>query len=195
MPFEERRKSNRHSEVISDMENAETAPNFKIRAATENDVPLILSLIRELAEYERLSHEMKATEEDLHKQLFEDRPVAQVLIGEYEGAPIGFALFYYTFSTFLGKPGIYLEDLYIKSDYRRRGFGHKFLAQAARLAKDRNCGRLEWAVLRWNQPAIRAYQKIDAVPLSEWRLYRLSGDALDSLAAEAGSRIIFSKTR
>jgi GNAT superfamily N-acetyltransferase len=167
------------------MEKPTTAVNFKIRAATENDVPIILSLIRELAEYERLSHEVKATEENLRKRLFEDRPVAQVLIGEFEGAPIGFALFYYTFSTFLGKPGIYLEDLYIKNDYRRRGFGHKLMAQVAGLAKDRNCGRFEWAVLRWNQPAIRAYQKINAVPLSEWTVYRLSGEALDRLAAEA----------
>ena len=157
---------------------------FKIRATTEDDVPLILALIKELAEYEELSHEVEATEADIRQSLFGDRPVAEALIGELEGNPISFALFFYNFSTFLGKPGIYLEDLYVKPDFRSNGFGRKILAHIARLAKERNCGRFEWSVLDWNEPAIRTYDRLAARPMKEWILYRLTGEALNKLAQE-----------
>ncbi len=161
-----------------------TTSNFKIRQATENDVPMILSLIRELAEYEHLSHEVVATEGDIRESLFGNHPVAEALIGEHEGVPISFASFFYSFSTFLGRPGIYLEDIYVKPEHRGKGLGRKLLAHVARLARRRNCGRLEWAVLKWNEPAIRAYEKINAVPMDEWTVYRLTGKALDKLANE-----------
>ena len=160
------------------------SPDFQIRAATENDAATILALIKDLAQYEKLSHEVAATEDDIRQSLFGDRPVAEALIGEVEGVPISFALFFYNFSTFLGKPGIYLEDLYVKSDYRGNGFGRKMLAHIAGLAKERNCGRFEWSVLDWNAPAIRTYDRLNARPMKEWILYRLTGDALDKLAQE-----------
>ena len=158
--------------------------DFKIRAATEDDAAVILALIKELAEYEKLSHEVEATKADIRQSLFGDRPVAETLIGELEGDPIGFALFFYNFSTFLGKPGIYLEDLYVKPDFRSNGFGRKMLAHIARLAKERNCGRFEWSVLDWNEPAIRTYDRLNARPMKEWILYRLTGEALNKLAQE-----------
>ena len=158
--------------------------NFIIRQAVENDVATILALIKDLAEYENLSHEVAATEDDIRQSLFGDRPVAEALIGEHEGVPISFALFFYNFSTFLGKPGIYLEDLYVKSDFRGNGFGRKMLAHIAGLAKERNCGRFEWSVLDWNAPAIRTYDRLNARPMKEWILYRLTGDALEKLAQE-----------
>ncbi len=158
--------------------------DFTIRAADKNDVPAILALIKELAEYEKLSHEVQATEADIRQSLFGDRPVAEALIGELNGVPISFALFFYNFSTFLGKPGIYLEDLYVKPDYRGNGCGRKMLAHIARLAKERNCGRFEWSVLDWNEPAIRTYDRLEARPMKEWILYRLTGEALNKLAQE-----------
>ena len=162
-----------------------TPSNFKIRPATENDVPTILALIKELAEYEHLSHEVEATEEGIHRSLFGDRPVAEALIGEHAGSAVSFALFFYNFSTFLGKPGIYLEDLYVKPAYRKNGFGRRMLAHIARLAVDRKCGRFEWSVLDWNEPAIRTYERLNARSMKEWILYRLTGEALDELAQEA----------
>jgi GNAT superfamily N-acetyltransferase len=158
--------------------------NFTIRPAAEADAPLILSLIKELAEYERLAQEVVATKEDIRKSLFGERPFAEAIIGEYENNPISFALFFYNFSTFNGKPGIYLEDLYVKPAYRSMGFGRKMLVHIARLAKDRNCARFEWSVLNWNEPAIRTYEKLNAKPMKEWILYRLTGDALDSLSGK-----------
>ena len=158
--------------------------DFTIRPATENDVGVILALIKDLAEYEQLSHEVEATKEDIHRYLFGDRPVAEALIGEHDGIAVSFALFFYNFSTFLGKPGIYLEDLYVKPAYRQNGFGRRMLAHIARLAKERNCGRFEWSVLDWNEPAIRTYDRLNARPMKEWILYRLSGKALDQLAQE-----------
>jgi GNAT superfamily N-acetyltransferase len=158
--------------------------DFTIRAATENDVPTILALIKDLAEYEHLSHEVEATEEDIHQSLFGDRPVAEVLIGEHAGTAVSYALFFYNFSTFLCKPGIYLEDLYVKPAYRNNGFGRRMLAHIARLAKERNCARFEWSVLDWNEPAIRTYDRLNARPMKEWILYRLTGKALDQLAQE-----------
>ena len=154
----------------------------EIRPATEDDVPIILSLIRELAEYERLSHEVVATEGLLRESLFGDRRGAEVLIACCKGAPAGFALFFHSFSTFLGRPGIYLEDLYVKPKFRGRGIGRALLAHLARLAKERGCGRLEWAVLDWNEPAIKLYKSIGAVPMDEWTVYRVTGEALETLA-------------
>ena len=157
----------------------------RIREATEEDVPLILSLIRELAEYEKLSDEVVATEEGLRDSLFGERRYAEVLIAEHDGAPAGFALFFHNFSTFLGKPGIYLEDLYVKSEFRGGGIGKRLLVRLARLARERDCGRLEWWVLDWNEPSIGFYRKLGAVPMDDWTVYRLSGTALEDLASGA----------
>ena len=161
-----------------------TASNFIIRPATESDVDTIFSLIKELADYERLAHQVVATQKDIHNSLFGERPFAEALIGEYGRTPISFALFFYNFSTFIGKPGIYLEDLYVKPEYRGKGFGRKILVHIARLAIKRNCGRFEWSVLDWNTPAIRTYEKLNAKPMQNWILYRLTGKALAELAKE-----------
>jgi GNAT superfamily N-acetyltransferase len=131
---------------------------LEIVPATERDVPPILGFIRELAEYERLSHEVSATEETLANSLFGERPAAEVLLGYVGGDPAGFALFYHTFSTFVGRLGIYLEDLYVRPEFRGREVGRALLVYLARLAKERDCGRLEWWVLDWNEPAIRFYK-------------------------------------
>jgi len=162
-----------------------TTSNFKIRPAVENDAGTILSLIKELADFEHLSHQVVATEADIRRSLFGARPFAEALIGEYEESPVSFALFFYNFSTFIGKPGIYLEDLYVKPQYRSRGFGRRMLAHIARLAKERSCARFEWSVLDWNEPAIRTYDRLNAKPMKEWILYRLTGEALEKLAAES----------
>jgi len=159
-------------------------PEVEIRAATEDDVPLVLSLIKELAEYERLSHEVVATEEALRESLFGERRVAEALLGYLGDDPAGFALFFHNFSTFLGKPGIYLEDLYVRPEFRGAGIGRALLVHLAKLARERGCGRLEWSVLDWNQPAIRFYENLGAVPMDEWTVYRLTGESLDELAAE-----------
>jgi GNAT superfamily N-acetyltransferase len=144
-------------------------------------VPLILSFIRELAEYERLSHEVVATEEALRDHLFGERPVAEVVIAESGGDPAGFALFFYSFSTFLSRPGIYLEDLYVKPEFRGKGMGRALLIHLARLAKERGCGRLEWSVLDWNEPAIGFYRGLGASPVGGWTVYRVTGEALEGL--------------
>lgn len=154
----------------------------RVRAASEADVPLILSFIEELAEYERLSHEVVATEEALRRWLFGEHPVAEVAIGEDGEEPAGFALFFPSFSTFLGRPGIYLEDLYVRPEFRGRGVGRALLVQLARLAKERGCGRLEWSVLDWNEPAIGFYRGIGASPVGGWTVYRVTGEALEELA-------------
>ncbi|MDI3310127.1 MAG: GNAT family N-acetyltransferase [Thermoanaerobacterium sp.] len=154
---------------------------FKIRFAVENDVPLILNFIKDLAEYEKLLSEVVATEELLKESLFE-RKVAEVVIGEYDGEPVGYALFFHNFSTFLGRPGIYLEDLYIKPEMRGKGFGKIMLAFLAKLALERNCGRLEWSCLDWNEPSIKFYRQIGAVPMDEWTVYRVYDKALVDLA-------------
>lgn len=158
-------------------------PDLVVRPATEEDVPLILALIRELAEYERLSHEVTATEEDLRRSLFGERRFAEVLLAYLENEPAGFAFFFHNFSTFLGKPGIYLEDLYVRPEHRGSGLGKAMLSRLARLAKERGCGRLEWWVLDWNGTAIGFYQKLGAVPMDDWTVYRVTGEALDELAA------------
>ena len=155
-----------------------------IRQTTIADVPLILSFIRGLAEYERLSHAVVATEDILRASLFGPRPAAEVVIAMVDGTAAGFALFFHNFSTFIGKPGIYLEDLFVLPEMRGRGIGKALLRHLASLAVRRDCGRLEWAVLHWNEPAIGFYQSLGAVPMTEWNVYRLAGEALMRLAGE-----------
>jgi GNAT superfamily N-acetyltransferase len=155
---------------------------FTIRKAIKEDVLLILDFIKKLAEYERLSHEVVATPADLDRYLFGDEKVAEVVIG-YEGElPVGFALFFHNFSTFLGKPGIYLEDLFVIEEHRGKGYGTKLLAHLAAIAIERNCGRLEWAVLDWNEPSIEFYKSLGAKMMDEWIVNRMSGENLVHLA-------------
>lgn len=153
-----------------------------LRPATAADVPQILAFIRGLAEYERLLHEVVATEDGLRQALFGPRPYAEVVLAEDAGVPVGFALFFHTFSTFLGQPGIYLEDLFVIPEARGRGVGKALLAELARLAIARGCGRVEWAVLDWNAPAIGFYDSLGARPNEEWNVYRLTGAPLAALA-------------
>jgi GNAT superfamily N-acetyltransferase len=156
----------------------------RIREAAAADVPLLAALIRELATYERLLPEVTMTEERLSRNLFGPRPYAEAVIAEdAEGRPLGFALFFHNFSTFLGLPGIYLEDLYVRPGDRGRGTGRALLGHLARLARDRGCGRLEWSVLDWNEPAIGFYQRLGARANSDWTGYRLEGEALARLAS------------
>ncbi len=156
--------------------------NLNIRKATEDDIPLLLSLIRNLAEYEKLLSEVVTTELELRESLFSDNPAAESLIGEYDGEPVGFAIFFHNFSTFMGKRGLYLEDLFIKPEFRGNGFGKAMLIRLAQIAEERNCGRFEWAVLDWNESAIGFYKKLGALPLEDWRVFRLTGEALQNLA-------------
>ena len=158
----------------------------RIRPAAPADVPLILTLIRELAEFEKLAGEVSATEADLKTALFGARPHAECVIAELGGKPAGFALFFHNFSTFLAKPGIYLEDLYVKPELRGKGVGRALLAHLASLALRRGCGRFEWAVLDWNEPAIGFYKSLGAKMMDDWKINRLTGKALEKLAAEAG---------
>ena len=158
------------------------ADRTKIDPATPADVPVILSFIRELAEYEQLSDRCVATEQALREHLFGPRPAAEVLIAWVDGASAGFALYFGTFSTFMAKPGIYLEDLYVRAKLRRQGVGHALLQHLAGIAVERGCGRLEWAALDWNEPAIRFYEKIGAVKLDEWTTFRLTEEALQRFA-------------
>lgn len=155
--------------------------DFKIRFAELKDIPLILEFIKELADYEHLLHEVVATEESLTEALFE-RKVAEVIIGEYQHKPVAFALFFHNMSTFLGKPGIYLEDLYVKPEMRGHGFGKVILSFLAKLCIERNCGRLEWSCLDWNEPSIAFYRQMGAVPMDEWTIYRVTDTALGNLA-------------
>jgi len=155
---------------------------ISIRPATRNDAALILSFIQGLAEYEKLAHEVVGTEEDLQRTLFGDRPAAEVLIAEYAGKPTGFALFFTSYSTFLARPGIYLEDLFVLPEYRGHGIGKVLLAYLAGLVVERNMGRLDWSVLDWNEPAIKFYEQIGARGLTDWTQFRLDGKALRQLA-------------
>jgi GNAT superfamily N-acetyltransferase len=157
-------------------------PQLIIREAVEADVPLIRQFIRDLAEYERLAHEAVVTEESLRETLFGKRAYAEVLIALENEVPIGFALFFHNYSTFLGKPGLYLEDLFIKPEARGRGYGKELLRRLARIAVERNCGRMEWWVLDWNEPSIAFYKSLGAVPMDEWTVFRLTGDTLRALA-------------
>lgn len=154
---------------------------FNLRFAKEKDVKLVLQFIRELAEYEKLLDQVVATEEVLRDSLFK-RKVAEVIIGEYDREPIGFALFFHNFSTFLGQPGIYLEDLYIRPNMRGRGCGKTILSYLAKLALERGCGRLEWWCLDWNKPSIKFYKKLGAIPMDKWTVYRVTDNALHNLA-------------
>ena len=164
------------------METPTRIEGFTIRHAEEKDVSLILQFINELAVYEKLEHQAVATEDLIRQHLFGEQPSAEVIIGELKGKPIGFALFYNNFSTFLGKPGIHLEDLYVDPDERGKGFGKNLLAYLAKLAVDRNCGRLEWSVLDWNEPSMKFYQSLGAELMKEWVVNRVSGDNLEKLA-------------
>jgi GNAT superfamily N-acetyltransferase len=153
-----------------------------IRAATADDLSLIAGFIRDLAEYERLADAVVFDEEQLRRSLFGERPFAEVLIAEDAGQAVGFALFFHNFSTFLGRPGIYLEDLFVKPEHRGGGFGRALLKRLAEIAVERDCGRMEWAVLDWNEPSIGFYKKLGARPNDEWTVFRLTGDALRNLA-------------
>lgn len=154
---------------------------FAIREAVPEDAPLILDFIKGLAEYEKMPNDVEADAEILRRNIFE-RGKAEVLIGEENGTPVCFTLFFHNFSTFTGKPGLYLEDLFVRSEYRGKGYGNAMLACLAHIAKERDCGRFEWVCLDWNEHALEVYRKIGAVPQKQWIIQRLSGQALDDLA-------------
>lgn len=161
------------------------APPIRIEPASEDDVPDILRLIRELAEYERLAHEVVASETALRDALFGSRPTGEAVLAWAGDHPVGFALWFQTFSTFLARRGLYLEDLFVVPEWRGRGVGRALLAHLARIAVARGCGRMEWSVLDWNEPAIRFYRSIGATPMDEWTVYRLTGEALADLGRTA----------
>ncbi|MBA4287077.1 MAG: N-acetyltransferase [Xanthomonadaceae bacterium] len=156
---------------------------FSIDPATAADVPTILHLIRALADYERLAHEVVATEASLQAALFGERPGAECLIAREDGVPVGFALYFHNFSTFLSRRGLYLEDLFVEPAHRGKGYGKALLRQLAQIAVARGCGRLEWSVLDWNAPAIGFYESLGARLMSEWHIFRLTGDALQTFAS------------
>lgn len=156
--------------------------DITIRSASEADIPLILRFIKALAEYERMAGEVTATEDGLRGSLFGPARAAEVLIASDDGNPVGFALFFHNYSTFLGQQGLYLEDLFVIPEARHRGVGKRLLAHLARLAVERGCGRFEWTVLDWNEPAIRFYKSLGARPMDAWKIFRITGDALTRLA-------------
>jgi len=164
------------------MSKPSNAKHFNLRVAEQADIPLILEFIRKLADYERLSHEVVATEADLELYLFGKDRVAEVILAFEGEIAVGFALFFHNFSTFLGKPGIYLEDLFVLEEYRGKGYGKKLLTYLAKLAVERKCGRLEWAVLDWNEPSIEFYKSLGASLLDEWIVNRVTGEKLHKLA-------------
>ncbi len=159
--------------------------DFQIRSARVEDVPIILELIRDLATYERAPDEVTATEEQLLDVLFGERPAAEVLLAFEGQSAVGFAVYFYNFSTWLGRPGLYLEDLFVKPDRRGKGYGRALLVELAKIARDRGCGRMEWAVLDWNEPAIKFYRALGARPMHEWTVFRLTGDEIARLASAA----------
>lgn len=159
-----------------------TIAGLSLRLATKNDVPQILAFIQALAEYEKLAHQVVATEDKLAATLFGDKAFAEVVIADYQGEPAGFALFFHNYSTFLAKPGIYLEDLFVDPSLRGKGIGKALITYLAKLAMERDCGRLEWSVLDWNQPAIEFYQSLGAQMLHDWRINRVTGETLQSMA-------------
>jgi GNAT superfamily N-acetyltransferase len=156
--------------------------NIEIRPATVADVATIFQLIQALAEYEKLSHQVTGSAEQLHDHLFGDRPHIEALLAEHQGTAIGFALFFTNYSTFLTQPGLYLEDLFVMPAYRGKGVGKLILSHLARIALQRNYGRLEWSVLDWNEPAIGFYQRIGATVLPDWRICRVTGDGIEKLS-------------
>ena len=160
----------------------EEVADFQIRTARVKDVPIILELIRDLAAYERAPDEVTATEQQLADVLFGERPAAEVLLAFEGRSPVGFALFFHNFSTWLGRPGLYLEDLFVKPEKRGKGYGRALLVELAKIARDRGCGRMEWAVLDWNEPAIKFYHTLDARPMDEWTVFRLTRDGIERLA-------------
>src|SRR6202163_1941446 len=155
---------------------------LKIERATERDVPAIVHLVRKLAEYEKLSHAMVSREDDFRQALFGQQRTVDALMAFADETAVGFALYFYNFSTFEGRRGIYLEDLYVEPEYRGRGIGRAMLRRLAMIAKEENCGRMEWSVLTWNQPSIDFYHRLGAVTLDDWRIFRLTGEALDRLS-------------
>jgi len=157
-------------------------PEVSIRFASIEDIPVILSLIKGIAEYEKLSHEVIATEEILRNSLFGNRRVAEVLIADYRNDAAGFALFFHNFSTFVGKAGIYLEDLFVKPELRGKGIGKLLLTYLGKIALERDCGRIEWSVLDWNEPAIKFYEKLGAVPMDGWTVFRVTEEKIPLLA-------------
>ena len=159
--------------------------DFEIRTARMEDVPVILQLIRDLATYERAPNEVTATEEQLVDVLFGERPAAEVLLAFEGKLPVGFAVYFYNFSTWLGRPGLYLEDLFVKPEKRGKGYGRGLLVELAKIARDRGCGRMEWAVLNWNEPAIQFYRSLGAKPMNEWTVFRLTTDEITKLADAA----------
>jgi len=161
--------------------------NIEIRPAVIEDVPLIFAFIRELAEYEHLAHTVVATEDLLRQTLFGPKPAAEIRIATLDGKPAGFALFFQNYSTFVGRPGIYLEDLFVRPEFRAHGVGRALLREVAQIAVQRQCGRLEWSVLDWNAPAIGFYKKLGAVPMDDWTIFRVVGDALKKLAADGAT--------
>lgn len=164
------------------MNQSTTIEGLRIEPAGAGDVALILSFVRELAEYERLSHMVVATEELIGEALFGEHRGAEVRIAYYADAPVGFALFFHNFSTFMGRRGLYLEDLYVRPEMRRKGFGRALLAHLAQLARERNCARMEWSVLDWNKPLVEFYKSLGAEPMDDWTTFRLTGDALNRMA-------------
>lgn len=159
--------------------------SFQIRTTTESDLPVILSLIRELAEYERAPDAVVATEMGLREVLFGAKPAAEVLLALEEQEPVGFAVFFHNFSTWLGRPGLYLEDLFVRPEKRGKGYGRALLERLAQIARERGCGRMEWAVLDWNDPAIQFYRKLGAQPMDEWTVFRLTGEGIAKLAGSS----------
>lgn len=159
--------------------------NLTIRPATEADVPLLLEFIRALADYEKLLHEVVATEDSVRESLFGAEAVAEGLVAEVDGAPAAFAVYFHNFSTFMGRRGLYLEDLFVKPEFRRHGIGKKLLVHLAKIAVTRGCARFEWVALDWNETAINFYEKLGAEGVEDWRIFRLSGGALEQLAAES----------
>lgn len=160
-------------------------PSLAVRAAVPDDVALVHSLIRDLAEYEHLQDTVSAAEDDLREVLFGPRPLCEALVGSVDGEPMGFALFFHNYSTFVGRPGLYLEDLYVRPAARSVGLGKMLLQRIAAIAVERRCGRVEWTALDWNAPAIGFYEKLGAKQMTDWRLFRLSGDELQRFGAAA----------
>lgn len=156
---------------------------LRIEDATPDDIPSIVKLVRQLAEYEKLADQMIATEDDFERALFGADRRARALVAFADATPVGFALYFHTFSTFLGKPGIYLEDIFVDAEYRGKGIGSGLLKRIARIAREENCGRVEWAVLNWNRPSIDFYHRLGAVTMEDWRIFRVTGEALEALAA------------